>query len=94
MSITGYVPVESVTAGHRKDTITAPGDHPYGDYHAGDEVSPFDLTRAHLRAIAAERTTSGHVSAQAKMAQKELARNKANKANKRLVLDALVAAGL
>lgn len=80
---TTYIPVETVTEGRRKDTLTAPADHPHGKYAAGDEVSPFDMARSHLRVIADEKTPSGKVSAQALVASAELARNKANKAAKR-----------
>lgn len=93
-----YQPVDTITEGRRKDTLTAPADHPHGEYQAGDEVSPFDMTRAHLRAIATGRTSSGRISAAAQVAAAELARNKANRTAKRevntLVQDALKAAGL
>lgn len=78
-----YTPVDEITEGRRKDTLTAPADHPYGNYEAGDEVSPFDLTRAHLRVIAAERTASGRISAAAQVAAAELNRNKGNRQAKK-----------
>lgn len=95
MSITDwYTPVETVVEGRRKDTLTAPADHPHGDYVAGEQVSPFDMTRAHLRVIAATRTSSGRISAEAKVAQAELARNKANRQAKKEVAAILAEAGL
>lgn len=54
-----------------------------GIYAPGDQVDVFDVVRATLRAVAVQRTPSRHLSADAKRARAELARNKANKAAKR-----------
>lgn len=94
MSYEGYVPP---TDDGR--TITAPDDHPYGVYRAGDHVDPFNMINAHLRIAATYRTPSGRISAEAKRAQNELNRRRTNrplkKTHKRAVREAaLAAAGL
>lgn len=98
-SLVGYqAPGTILTEKAKVVTITAPDDHPHGEYGADDQVDPFDMCAAHLRIAAGYRTNSGKMSAEAKLASKELARRGANRpvkaARKSLIAAALAEAGL
>lgn len=98
-SLVGYQAPGTIMAEKAKvTTITAPDDHPHGEYDAGAQVDPFDMSKAHLRIAAAYRTPSGRISAEATLASRELARRGANRpvkaARKSLIAAALAEAGL
>lgn len=101
--LVGYQGPDTIYAEKAKViSITAPGDHtvkgePTGLYEEGDLVDPFDMSAAHLRIAASYRTPSGHMSAEAKLASKELARRSTNrpakKARQSAIVEALAAGG-